>query len=614
MYVVQIADLHIGSETECGEPEEIILAGAVEKIKSEIPEGQQLLVCVCGDIIDSKDLRREKLAAERYKDAAALFALMQEQLSDSYAVSFKFCVGNHDTTHMDNFFDFVHQFDAELSKDELENCYVHTADGIHFIMINSCRDGNYEYGEINCDRLEQLLKSLPPEDPKIFVMHHTVISMYRSDSSSIRDSARVLRMIESNHVLGVLHGHIHGNERFPFGTRMCQMIGAGALFSRGNPNVCSQFNLIYVDPFAFRNLSTYIYLADNRIQGDHWHKFYSQEDGNENYFQGPDFSSIHKRLLGKLKYKPVLNNVVLQINCTYDKFIKDLEQYLRDELLSMGQKQFPYFELAEKWESTTLPPDLYFNHGTYFQLPCPRGTGEPEHAIHTISRLIKEAPTSNRMVLTTFNANSALQPRQGNDYLPSLLSIQFSLDSKQSTLYVHMSLRALEAESFLKINICEILWLLKQMKERSVPFEYVDIAISAFRVQRRERFKCFLKAEIDNINSAELYGYVFRCNIEKICCMLEEKADSSETITNVQGIKALYDAILIAKEDCLVYTNEILEELRSILDAYNNINKLQLRSSVRTNEEKDCEEQIRQGLFKIIEILKQKDGATGHDA
>lgn len=620
MYIIQVGDLHIGSAINCGEPESQILAGGIEKIKQEVPVGQQLLVCVCGDIIDSKNLgnqiKRDKQATKkRYEQAAELFTQMQEHLADCYSVTFRFCVGNHDTTHMDDFFDLAHQFDASPSKEEYASCYTYMAEGIHYIFINSSHNGTYQYGEIDYDRLEQLLKTLPAESPKVFVMHHTVISMYPTDNSSIRDAARLLQILEANHVLGVLHGHIHGNERFPFGAQMCQMIGTGALFSRNNPNVCSQFNIIYVDPFAFRNISTCIYLADNRGHGNHWHKLCLQEDGNENYFQGPAFSTVHQKLMGKLHYKPVLNNVVLQINCTYDDFISDLEQYLRDDVLSMGENQFSYFELAEKWESTTLPSELYFNHGRYFQSSCCNKSSDSEHAIRTIIQQIKDAPTSNRAVLTTFSTDKALRPRGGDDYLPSLLSIQFSLDSNQSTLYVHMNLRALEAGSFLKINICEIQWLLRQMKEENVRFDNVDIAISAFRVQIRERFKCFLRAEIDNLDSVKLYGIVFRGEISRICCMLEEKRDSSETITNVHGIKGLSAAMQEVKDAATpgspIYSDEIIGKLQDIQSAYVYIDQLQRRGSVRTDEEKMYEAHIRSGLNEIIEMLKQEGGAAG---
>lgn len=607
MYIIQVGDLHIGSVEKCGESEEQILTSGIEKIRQEVPEGQQLLICICGDIIDSLNLpaSNSRIAANRYEEAAKLFQLMRDRLTDRYSVSFRFCIGNHDTTHVDEFFTFVRQFDETHSKEEFESCYDYIAEGIHYVFISSCRNGNYEFGEIDYDRLEKLLRTIPLKDSKVFVMHHTVISMYPKDSSSIRDSARLLSIIEKNHVLGVLHGHIHGNERFPCGAQLCQMIGTGALFSRNNPNVNSQFNLILVDPFAFRNISTFIYLADGRVHGDKWHKLRVQEDGNENYFQGTGFSMVYQGLIGKLQYKPVLNNVVLQINCTYDAFIGDLEQYLRNDALSMGEKQFSYFELAEKWESINLPPELYFNHGYYFRSSYQCRAGELRHAIYTIAQQIKDAPTSNRAVLTTFSTDDALQPRQGDDYLPSLLSIQFSLDSRQSTLYVHMNLRALEAGSFLKINICEIKWLLEQLKEQSVPFENVDIAISAFRVQARDRFKCFLKTEIDSIDTTELHCCVFKKEIPRICRMLREKSESSETITNIRGIETLYKAMKACE-----YSDEIIKKLERIQCAYRRIDELQQKGSVRTPEEKDNEKCIHQGLHEIIGMLEREDGAA----
>ena len=146
MYIVQFGDLHIGSEVKCGdsESEEQILSGAIEKIKQEVPVGQQLLICVCGDIIDSKKLpkRAKKRAAKRYEDAAKLFVLMREQLKEYNHIAFRFCTGNHDITHMDEFSRFVHLFDETSSIEALESCYDYKAEEIYYIFINYCYNRN----------------------------------------------------------------------------------------------------------------------------------------------------------------------------------------------------------------------------------------------------------------------------------------------------------------------------------------------------------------------------------------------------------------------------------------------------------------------------------------
>ena len=371
MYIIQIADLHIGSVEKCSENENSILSKGIEQIKQRIPKNQKLLICVCGDIIDSKNLSKgKKVAAKaRYDEAAKLFRLIRDGLKkEGYDVKFQFCLGNHDVTHVSEFIDFAIEFDSDVTKERIEDGYCMELDGIHYVFLNSCNGGQYEYGCLDYGKADQIFEKMPVDKPKIIILHHTVMSMYEKDKSSIRDSAHLLNLIEKNNVFGVLHGHIHGGERFIIGKKKCRMIGTGALFSRNYQNVNSQFNIIEVEPFVFRDISTYIYMADDRISGNPWRKIISEEENGENYFRGDNFQDVYQNLLNQLAYKPVINNVVLQINNSYDEFKDNLKKYLEDDELVIGQKRFKYSDLAEQWEDINVPEHLYFNHGMYFKV------------------------------------------------------------------------------------------------------------------------------------------------------------------------------------------------------------------------------------------------------
>lgn len=619
MYIIQVADLHIGSKVKCQETEIEIMSKGIEQIKERIPNGEKILVCVCGDVIDSKDLTKNNkvVVQERYAEAADLFRYMMKSLADDYDVKMQFCLGNHDVTHINEFVESIVEFDAGITKEKLEKGYFLEWEGTYYIFANSCHGGQYEYGSIDYKTLEKHLKELPKDKPKILILHHTVMSMYEKDASSIRNSAQLLSIIQNNNVIGILHGHIHGRESFLIGKEKCRIIGTGAFFSRNYPNVNSQFNIIELKPYVFKEISSYVYMADDRISAKQWMKISSDSDGDDNYFRGTSFEDVYKKLINVLAVKKVLNNVVLQINCSYTEFVSDLEFFLGNDKLCMGQKRYSYFELAEMWESITVPQSLYFNHGSYFKVQDEdEGKIEDVHAIQYIARQLKAKPTSNKAVLTTYDTSIIAQKSKGNEYFPSLLSIQFSLDAKGDTLYVHMYLRALEAERFLKINICEINWLVGRLKEQNVTFDKVDIAISAFRVQSKERFSCFLKADIDQKNNMELGFLVYEGNVTSICRMLNEKKDASETITNVSGIEALCQAMEIANNSSksYQYSKKVINKLKETLSIYEKLDELHKRGSVKTNDEERYEQEIREKISEIVNDLKSEnsrgDGET----
>ena len=611
MYIIQMADLHIGSADKCLENEDLILSKGVEQIKRHIPNPQKILICVCGDIIDSKKISKsdKKVAKDRYNKAAELFRLMKEKLkNENHTVKFRFCMGNHDVTHIDEFIDFAKEFDSDVTKEKIENGYCLEWDGIHYVFLNSCNGGQYKYGCLDYEKVDRILKKIPKDSPKIIIFHHTIISMYEMDESPIRDSAHLLKLIEEYNVFGVLLGHIHGRERFLIGHNKCRMIGAGALFSRNFQNVNSQFNIIEVEPSAFRDVSTYVYMADDKISGKPWRKINSERNSDENYFQGNNFQDVYQKLITQLTYRPVINNVVLQINCSYDEFKDNLKRYIENDELVIGENRFKYSDLAVQWEDIKVPEHLYFNHGMYFKVRDEDNDSEEVHGIEFVARQLKSKPTSNRAVLMTFGMNTVSKMLKGEEYLPSLLSVQFSQSRDTNTMYVHMCLRALEAGRFLKINICEIKWMLEYLAQENVHFDAVDIAISAFRVQKKEKFNCFIKADIDKMREADLALYVQENNVSKICQMLKEKIDASETITNVKGLEALCYAMKKSSEHSTVNKcNPIaIDKLEQVLGIYKKLDTIHKRGSINTKEESLYEKEIREGINEVIAELERK--------
>ena len=179
-----------------------------------------------------------------------------------------------------------------------------------------------------------------------------------------------------------------------------------------------------------------------------------------------------------------------------------------------------------------------------------------------------------------------------------------------------MYLRALEASRFLKINICEILWLLKQLREEGIEFKNVNIVISAFRVQIKDKFNCFLKASIDEMDPTKLSIKVSNGRFAEICQMLEEKKAATETITNDNGLKILYKAMETTNEERdadgkeKMYSESLMKKIKEILEIYQKLDKVHSQRSIQSEEERTYDKQIEGKLGEIISDfsnLKEKE-------
>lgn len=250
-YIIQMADFHFGGVHSGKESEKDILKKMTERIQAEIPPGEEVILCACGDYIDSKPVLdgpstrnlTDDEVASRYQDAKeALISTVIDPLNEIYNFSVGLCVGNHDATHIDA----MNQFSKAISGKEIHETYsVNIAsENVDFIFINSCPPSEHRYGEIDYDRLENELKSLSPDSTKYFVLHHTLMSMDEKDTSSIRQVPKLIKLIDQYSIKAIFHGHTHGQYVIRVGTEGCPIIGVGAVFVRDYPNVNSQFNLI----------------------------------------------------------------------------------------------------------------------------------------------------------------------------------------------------------------------------------------------------------------------------------------------------------------------------------------------------------------------------------
>lgn len=614
MYIVQMADLHIGSSTPTNPEEKELFLKSAELIKKVITSGETILICLCGDIIDSKDLKEEtessKAVKERYAKAAELVESFKNEIEDEYNIIIKCCPGNHDATHMEELREFIKKVDTDTkppSKTKLSKCYAVEIEGLEtkIIFVNSCDGNQYEKGCIDYGALERELNSAG-QNKKIIVLHHTVMSMFDEDSSPIRNAAKLVNLIDKYDVIGVLHGHIHGREILRLGQNQCKIIGTGALLSRANANVNSQFNIIEFKNDFFLRILNCRYQADGG--NDPWDIKELNNLETSNIFTGKTFSNAYRKLMDTLDIVTPIYNMRMEIKSTYEEFSDDLEKFLHEDRLKIGDKTWTYFELAEMWEKDEEPgeeDELYFNHGSCFKTSELSG-------IDYVAKELGRKPTSNRIVLATYDMKKIIASLDDKEYLPSLESIQFGKDGDK--LIVHMHLRALDAKQFFKINICEIEYLLRQFREsrdEPITFEEVEIVISAFRVQKIEKFQCFLKSEIDVLTPTKLSAIVSCANLSKLRQLFEEKRDGQETVIKTQGIETVYWAMQDFNTERAkmgqekVYSEDVLSLLQQVLKVYAKLDRIHKAESIPNNKTKKYEKEIDKLLGQVIKSLEK---------
>ena len=195
------------------------------------------------------------------------------------------------------------------------------------------------------------------------------------------------------------------------------------------------------------------------------------------------------------------------------------------------------------------------------------------------------------------------------NYLPSLTSIQFGKDGDK--LIVHMYLRALEAKQFLKINICEIDYLLKKIKDSAITFKDVEVVISAFRVQKIDKFHCFLKAEIDAMDDTRLTTIVNYRKFSELYKLIKEKKDGQETVIKTKGLDQVYKAMKSSNAEMLasgkkeIYSKNLITLLKKVLEEYEKLDRIHKNESIQNDSGKNYEKNIDSLLGEILQSIKE---------
>lgn len=125
-------------------------------------------------------------------------------------------------------------------------------------------------------------------------------------------------------------------EILKLGEKRCKVIGTGALFSRNNTNINSQFNIIHYNYDRITEISNCRYNADGG--NIPWNICDLMENSYEYVFEGKSFEDVYKQLLNMLNSLTPLYNVVLRINTEYSEFCESLEKFLKEDYMKIGEK------------------------------------------------------------------------------------------------------------------------------------------------------------------------------------------------------------------------------------------------------------------------------------
>jgi hypothetical protein len=570
MKIIQTSDFHINEQIEY-EDLELKFEKLFYILSDEIEEEEEVVFCVCGDIVD-------KGSNEMFEYAEEIFNYIEELFSE-YNLSFEFVPGNHDLCNdsFEAYNNFISKFiNNSYQYNNSNPNHLSQYNNINFILLNSVYHKDKDYGKLNLDRLD--IDDI--ETPTLLVVHHTLLSENDDDISAIRNSYKLLELVEDNKIIGLLHGHTHGYKDVRIG-KNCKVIGVGPMF-KDVPNINNQFNFIELDSGYIQTITNYRYNADlNKYTSV---PVYKKEKNN--IYQGESIKEIYEKVLGDTRQNDgSIYNLKINIISEYNQFKDEISSYFSDDI-----------DKAKDWQAETVPENLYYNHGKYMKSDGNRG-------MDFVIDELKNKATSSRAIIPLIDFDDVYD--SGDNFLPSLDIIQFGFaNEEKSKIYVTIYLRALEVNHFLKINLCEIYVMLEEIIEEIRSIEEVNITILAFRAQYKEKYGCFRKAQIDSITESKLMIFLIDEDFEKIIDLLNEKLELRETVIQDKGLKKLKNALdtIYEKNKC---SKQLLALTADVIDKLNSL-KSERKKTSNYSEIRETEKLLEDSIKNLIEGFKNE--------
>lgn len=562
MKIIQIADLHINDKTQI-EILKLKINKLFNSLKGKIEKDEELIFCVCGDIIDQGNELMYNYAEEIFNYIKACFY--------EYKLWFEFVPGNHDLCNgsFDVYDRFIDKFLVNAYKYNIGiHNHLRQYDHIDLILTNSIHHKDKTYGQLDIDSVGTILT----KKPTLLITHHTLLSENDGDISPIRNSYKLMGLVEKKEVVAILHGHTHGYKDIKIGGK-CRVIGVGPMFKEV-PDINNQFNFIDLNGYHIQTIENYRYNADL----DTYTPILVYKEKLNGFYYGDSVKKVYDEIVADTKRYNCINNLKMNICTEYSNFEKDINTFFPNSI-----------KVAEDWQSKIVPQSMYYNHGEHMQ------TKEVWGIDHIIKEL-NNKPTSSRAIIPLIDFNDVVN--SGDQYLPSLDIIQFGFaDDTKIKAFVTIYMRALEVNHFLRINLCEIYIMLKRIVAENRTIKDVDITVLAFRAQFKEKYGCFRRAEIDRISEAKLTIMLLEKNYQAIIDLLKEKVELSETVVQDRGLNYLQNALIeaVGTKAC----SEIL--LEKIADVLKQLNILRIEREKTSNYSEI--EKIEQSVTQVFNNL-----------
>jgi hypothetical protein len=213
-------------------------------------------------------------------------------------------------------------------------------------------------------------------------------------------------------------------------------------------------------------------------------------------------------------------------------------------------------KLAEQFQATTAPPNLYFSHGQYIT-PGEVGVDGIEHLI----RELKHKDTSNRAIVSLISQRDIVG--SGDNPIPSFMVIQCNVEDR--VLYVTAYFRALEVINFLPINLEELRLVINRIYAEFRRIESVKVHVFAFRAYCKEERNPLVKPDIELLDIADVLT-LMRTDPKKLAPLLEQMRTDS-TVVRDRPLRNIYEIVtseLKSKlvQDCFTrpYFKKLLED------------------------------------------------------
>ena len=206
MYILQISDLHITSESDIDtlKNKVVLLCDKINNIKTS--NDTQIVCCVLGDIVEQGN-------EKAFEKSIDVITILENRLKQSFGdenVKMIFVPGNHDLCKdsagdetLSKYHEFVSLFPTNGIGDDSSSPKI-KAFGYSFLPITSVVKNNHKYGQISSDQLNYRV-----EPYTIMLTHHALISSDDKDDAAIRNGYSLLKFIEDNKIIALLHGHTH---------------------------------------------------------------------------------------------------------------------------------------------------------------------------------------------------------------------------------------------------------------------------------------------------------------------------------------------------------------------------------------------------------------------